>query len=327
MTSHRFPAGWEQDVLGSDYRARTLELTADDEGPVFTTVVRHDPPTDDVLRPVRAILYLHGWSDYFYQKHLAEFWTHQGAAFYAVDLRKYGRSLREHQTPGYVDDLGTYDEEIEAALAIIHAELGSNAVVMLMAHSTGGLTAALWADRFPGRVSGLVLNSPWLELQGSSIARTVSTPAIRQLARFQPLAALPNIDQGFYSRSLIDVSEGELELNRQWRPIPAFPVRAGWLRAVINGHALVARGLNISEPILMMLSSRSAISPRWSDDMLSADSVLDVDAIARRTHHLGNVVTLARIDGGLHDLSMSAAQPRQEFFEQITRWTSAYGWL
>lgn len=327
MSPPTFPTGWEQDVLGPDYRARTVELETDDEGPVVTTVVRHDPAPQDALRPARTILYLHGWSDYFYQQHLAEFWTNQGAAFYAVDLRKYGRSLREHQTPGYVDDLSTYDEEIEAALDIIHAELGEHAAVMLMAHSVGGLTAALWADRFPGRVSGLVLNSPWLELQGSSIARTVSTPAIRQLARFQPKATLPNIDQGFYSRSLIDVSQDELELNRQWRPIPAFPVRAGWLRAVIDGHARVAHGLNIREPILMLLSARSAMSPRWTDDMLAADSVLDVDAIARRTDHLGNVVTLARIDGGLHDLSMSAAQPRHDFFEQITRWTTAYGWL
>lgn len=327
MTGAHRPVDWEQDVLGPDFRAHTLELADDDEGSVVATVIRHDPPTEHELRPVRAILYLHGWSDYFFQRHVAEFWTAQGAAFYAVDLRKYGRSLRPHQTPGYIEDLATYDEEINAALAVIHAELGANAVIMLMAHSTGGLTGVLWADRNPGKVSGLVLNSPWLELQGSSIARTVSTPAITQLARFQPLATLPNIDQGFYSRSLLDVAEGELELNTKWRPTPSFPVRAGWLRAIITGHAKVARGLHITEPIMMLLSARSAISPRWTDDMLTGDSILDVDAIARRTRHLGSVVTLVRIDGGLHDLSMSAAQPRQEFFDQITRWTAAYGWI
>ncbi len=320
-------AQWEQDVLGPDFRAHTMELLDDDEGAVYATIIRHEPPADQIRRPVRAVLYLHGWSDYFYQRHLAEFWTAQGAAFYAVDLRKYGRSLREHQTPGYVDNLTAYDEEINAALGIIHDELGTNASVMLMGHSTGGLTGALWAERNPGRVSGLVLTSPWLELQGSSIARTVSAPAIKQLARFQPLANMPNIDQGFYARSLIEVSQGELTLNPVWQPTPSFPIRAGWLRAIITGHAAVARGLHIQEPILMLLSARSVFSPRWTDEMLSADSVLDVDAIARRTHHLGNLVTLARIDGGLHDLSMSAPQPRKNFFEQIVRWTSAYGWL
>lgn len=327
MTALELVPGWHEDILGPEFRALTLDLSDDDEGAVVATLIRHTPPSAEPLRPVRAVLYVHGWSDYFFQKHLAEFWTALGAAFYAVDLRKYGRSLREHQTPGYIDDLATYDEEIEAALKVIHTELGTNAVVMLMAHSTGGLTSVLWADRNPGRVSGIILNSPWLELQGSSIARTVSTPAILQLARFQPRAALPNIDQGFYSRSLLGVAAGELELNPKWRPTPSFPVRAGWLRAIITGHAAVARGLHIREPILMLLSARSAISARWSDDMLHADSVLDVDAIARRTSNLGKVVTLARIDGGLHDLSLSASEPQQDFYEQIIRWTAAYGWL
>ncbi len=62
------------------------------------------------------VLYVHGWSDYFFQKRLARFWTDRGARFYALDLRKYGRSLRPGQTPGYIADLDTYDEDIAAAL-------------------------------------------------------------------------------------------------------------------------------------------------------------------------------------------------------------------
>ena len=45
------------------------------------------------------VLYVHGWSDYFFQKRLARFWTDQGARFYALDLRKYGRSLRPDRRP------------------------------------------------------------------------------------------------------------------------------------------------------------------------------------------------------------------------------------
>ena len=41
----------------------------------------------------RAVLYLHGFVDYFFQTHLAEFFTERGYDFYALDLRKYGRSL------------------------------------------------------------------------------------------------------------------------------------------------------------------------------------------------------------------------------------------
>ena len=317
---------WAEDVLGPDYQALTLRLGQDEEGDVVATLVRHRPPSPEPVRPIRAILYIHGWSDYFFQTPLAEFWSNQGAAFYAVDLRNYGRSMRPGRTAGYIEDLASYDNEIEAALAVIHHDLGTHASIMLMAHSTGGLTGVLWADRNPGRLAGIVLNSPWLELLGSSVARTVSAPAIMQLARFQPRAALPNIDQGFYARSLRDSEVAASSRNPQWRPTPSFPVRAGWLRAIISGHAAVAKGLSIDVPILMLLSSQSAISARWSDEMNSADSVLDVDAIARRTSHLGRVVTLARVPGGLHDLTLSAPGPRARFYAEISRWTAAYGW-
>ncbi|MFC8924073.1 alpha/beta hydrolase [Cellulosimicrobium sp. NPDC057127] len=317
---------WQPDVLGDGYEQRTLTLPDDDEGPVVATLVRYAPPATGAVRPARAVLYLHGWSDYFFQTELAEHWHAQGAAFYALDLRKYGRSLRPHQTPGYVDDLGVYDVDIESALAAVHTDLGTNAAVMIMAHSTGGLVAALWAHRNPGAVRGLVLNSPWLELQGSSVARTVSGPAIRQLARFQPRTPLPNVDPGYYARTLRDRADGTWTIDPAWRPVPSFPVRAGWLRAIIAGHARVAAGLSISCPVLVLLAERSLFATRWSEDMRAADTVLDVEPLARRASHLGQVVTLVRIPDGIHDLTLSAPGPRARYFAEIVRWVAGYGW-
>jgi len=317
---------WMQDVLGPDYQALTLDLGSDDEGPVVATIVRYRPPTEEVVRPARAVLYVHGWSDYFFQTELAEYWHAQGAAFYALDLRKYGRSLRPHQTPGYVDHLGEYDGELAAAMAVIRRELGKRVRVTFMGHSTGGLIGSLWADRNPGEVCALVLNSPWLELQGSAVLRNVSTPAINQLARFQPKTALPNIDPGYSARTIGVEGGGEWTYDTTWRPTPSFPVRAGWLRAIIAGHAVVARGLAIEVPILTLASTRSLISPRWSEAMRSADVVLDVEVIVRRAVQLGRRVTVIRIEDGLHDLSLSPRPVRMRFYAEITRWTTAYGW-
>lgn len=318
---------WGPDVLGAGFEARTLELADDDEGPVVATLVRHMPKADEPIRPARAVLYLHGWSDYFFQTELATFWTGQGAAFYALDLRKYGRSLREHQTPGYTDDLAVYDEDLAAALAVIAVDLGPNARVLLMGHSTGGLIGCLWADRFPGRVAGLVLNSPWLELQGSSVVRTVSAPAIARLARFSPKAPLPNIDPGYSARTLQVASGGEWTYNETWRPTPTFPVRAGWLNAIIAGHATVARGLAIEVPIVLLASARTHINPRWSEEMRSADVVIDVEAVVRRATQLGRVVTVVRIVDGLHDLTLSTPRVRRRFYAELDRWLAGYGWV
>lgn len=318
--------GWVTDLLGPHYQRRTLDLGTDDEGDVVATLIRYAAPTPEPVRKARAVLYVHGWSDYFFQTGLAEYWESQGAAFYALDLRKYGRSLRPNQTPGYVERLDTYDDDLNAAIAVIREELGRHSSVMLMAHSTGGLTGVLWAERNPGVISGIVLNSPWIEMQGSSVVRTVSAPAIRQIARFQPRAPLPNIDPGYYGRTMHASDGGTWEYDLRWRPTPSFPVRGGWLNAIIDGHARVAQGLRIDIPIIVLIAGRSLITPRWSEEMRSADIVLDVDALSHRAPNLGRVVTLVRIPGGVHDLALSAPKPRADFYNEITRWTASYGW-
>ena len=75
----------------------------------MATLVRATPPASARM----TILYLHGRNDYFFQTEMADRLREAGAAFYALDMRKYGRSLRPHQTIGYADDLSVYDEEID----------------------------------------------------------------------------------------------------------------------------------------------------------------------------------------------------------------------
>lgn len=116
---------WRPDVLGAPFEQLTLPLGEDGEGPVVATIVRslaHHSVFTELIGDRRAlhdvdVLYVHGWSDYFFQRSLAKYWTDRGADFYALDLRKYGRSLLPGQTPGYITDLATYDEDIAAALA------------------------------------------------------------------------------------------------------------------------------------------------------------------------------------------------------------------
>ena len=68
------------DILGPGYTARTLDLHG---GDVATLVHR---PAEGAARG--AVLYLHGFVDYFFQTHLAEFVTARGMDFYALDLRR-----------------------------------------------------------------------------------------------------------------------------------------------------------------------------------------------------------------------------------------------
>src|SRR5688572_13416991 len=183
----RSPETWRPDVLGPGFEQLTLPLGTDNEGELVATLVRHRPPWRLRLTSGAAsgadVLYVHGWSDYFFNPELAEFWSNAGARFFALDLRKYGRSLLPGQTPGYITNLADYDADIEAALTAMghgttpDAPAGAFArPLILLGHSTGGLTLSLWAARNPGRAGALVLNSPWLEFQASWVGRAALAP-------------------------------------------------------------------------------------------------------------------------------------------------------
>lgn len=328
---------WQPDILGAGFEQTTLQLKPDDEGDVVATLVRADPPAPrtffERLRGIPIplahdtdVLYVHGWQDYFFQKHLAEYWRAQGAQFYAMDLRKYGRSIRPHQTPGYVEDLATYDEEIEYALDVMgHGRADhTSRKLLLVGHSTGGLVLSLWAARNPGRASALVLNSPWLEYQLTSAVRKAAAPVLGIQAKIRPMAQLVNIDFGLYNRATSIHRDGEWDFNEEWRPAGGFSVRSAWMSAILAGHATVAKGLGIAEPVLVQLSDKSLLVPRWHPEMMHSDVAIDVEIVAARSRNLGNIVTIARIPGAMHDVTLSQQPARQNSFDAITRWMRAY---
>jgi alpha-beta hydrolase superfamily lysophospholipase len=310
------------DVLGEPYRAETLSLPDDAEGPVVATLVsrRADAPSQ------RAVLYIPGFCDYFFQAHVAEFCTSLGYDFYALDMRKYGRSLQPHQTPNFCRDLREYYVELDEAYRLIR-ERDDHDTVVLIAHSTGGLIAALWAhDRNECGMSvpaAFVLNSPWLDLQGSLLLRTVGTRAIDEIGARRPYQVIPRGVSGVYVESLHSERRGEWDFRLDWKPAESFPVRAGWLRAVRRGHRRMHRGLDVGAPVLVLASARTTFTETWNDDVPISDVVLDVDQIARWSHRLGPLVTIARLDGARHDVYLSEKEVREEALTLTARWLRA----
>ena len=306
------------DILGTPYVARTLQLKPDFEGEVVATLVHR--PAETATR--RAVLHVHGFADYFFQTSAADFWCNRGYDFYALDLRKYGRSLRPHQTPNYVDDLSTYHEELDQAFEAISANYGH---IVLSAHSTGGLTVPLWAADRNLQIAGMVLNAPWLDMQGDAITRNVAMPAIGRLATRRPLQEIPRKVSGFYARSIHRDHEGEWDFNLDWKPLQSWPVYAGWLKAIRAGQARVAAGIEVPAPVLVLTSSRTGRPTSVIDPVVhNTDIVLDVEQIRRRAALLGRHVTLAQIDGALHDVTLSRPQVRKVVFDEIATFLSAY---
>ena len=94
---------WLPDILGDDFEACTVPAAGPDGVERTATLVRHVPGAGSAAgagvavagsagagvaggRRPRAVLFLHGWSDYFFNEELAEFWAGQGFAFFALDM-------------------------------------------------------------------------------------------------------------------------------------------------------------------------------------------------------------------------------------------------
>ncbi|MGP9616776.1 alpha/beta hydrolase [Arthrobacter sp. AOP36-A1-22] len=310
---------WVPDVLGPGFEQLTLELPSGE----VATLVRYGGGIQDWNVPELSgvdVLYIHGWSDYFFQRELAEFWHRAGARFFAIDLRHYGRSLRPGSTPGYITSLDEYDEEIAAALEAMGRDSASTTPLLLMGHSTGGLTATLWAARHPQQVDALVLNSPWLEFQGRDIGRAMMAPLMHAGSWLRPAASLPTIDPGIYTRAVSSQFDGEWDYNLQWRPERGFPLTWAFLNAVFEGQATVADGLDLEIPVLVLLSSRSYLQPRWSVEATTADVALNVDVVAERASSLGSDVTIRRIQDAFHDIFLSPAPVRAPAYGLMGGW-------
>lgn len=307
------------DVLGAPYTAETIALPDDDEGMVVATLVKRaaDHPTR------RAVLHVHGFADYFFHTEYAEWWTARGYDFHALDLRKYGRSILPHQTPNYVEDLREYFPELDAAWGAITARDGHDHVV-LTAHSTGGLIVPLWAhDRVPG-AAGMVLNSPWFDLQGEWWLRTFGTALIKQVGARRPRRVIPRTVNGLYGRSLHRDHEGEFDFDFRWKPLESQPVYAGWLRAVRNGHAVLHRGIDVGCPSLVLSSARTAYPSEMGDDVHRSDVVLDVRQIRKWATSLGGHVTSIGIEDARHDVVLSLPEVRAQVYDEMDRWLGCY---
>jgi alpha-beta hydrolase superfamily lysophospholipase len=311
------------DILGEPYAAETLSLPSDDEGPVVATLVsrRAASPTS------RAVLYVHGFCDYFFQGHLAEFFIERDIDFYALDLRKYGRSIRPWQTPNFCRDLSEYYGELNVAMSLIR-ERDEHQHVIVNAHSTGGLVTALWADheRRGGAqvVDGFIMNSPWLDLAGSWVLRTVGTRVIGQLGRMRPYTVIPRTVTDLYVEGIHGDRRGEWEFDETFKPATSFPVRAGWLAAIRRGQARLHVGLDVAAPVLVLHSSRSSLPKELNDDVQRTDTVLDVRQIARWAPRLGEQVETVAIEAAMHDVVLSSRPVREQVFGRIATWLEAY---
>ncbi|GLY97315.1 alpha/beta hydrolase [Actinoplanes sp. NBRC 103695] len=305
------------DVLGAGFEPETLELGSDDEGRVVATLVRHRSGHAGG----RAVLYVHGLADYFFQLHLAGFFVDQGWDFYALDLRKHGRSLLSHQTPNFMRDVSDYFPDIDRAVELIRERDGHHTLV-INAHSTGGLITPIWAEARKGDhvIDGLILNSPFFELNEPWVVRRPIADAISALAPLAPRVTVkPGLDPAYVKSLHVDFG-GEWNFNLAWKPVDGFPVRAAMIRAFRTAQEKVQAGLTIDVPILVGASGLSPGAHGSAAAARTADVILNVADIVQWSGGLGADVRVLRFEHAVHDLVLSRSDVRARVFTAYGSW-------
>lgn len=295
---------WQPDRLLPGFESLELPAPDDYDGRVVATLVRLPAPRAPQGAVRGTVLYVHGFIDYFFQRHMAQRFAAEGYAFYALDLRKHGRSLLPHQHPCFCKDLAEYYGDVTSALA----EIGTD--VLLAGHSTGGLICSLYKHegKLRERVRALWLNSAFFDWRAQgSMRRKLKFASL--LGRFFPFSNDPKAVLPAYVKSLHRNWDGEWEFDLALKPLMGFPACFGWVRAIFAAHAKVHAGLSLACPVLSMHSDE-------------ADIVLDWKQVSRWSRTLGRDVSVLQFPGGLHDLVLSRAEIRDSVFNQLFAWAA-----
>ncbi len=310
---------YKEDVLKDGFQQRTISLKNDYEGKGTATLVRRLPETVSD----KAVLYVHGFNDYFFQKEMAYKFNEHGFAFYAIDLRKYGRSYLHHQKFNDIRDLKCYYEEITCSLEIIRNE--GNKKVILMGHSTGGLIFTIFAkDHSKSNLfDGLILNSPFYEFNQSKAVRTM-LPLIALIGKVFPKITVSGGFSEEYGKGLHKSYFGEWEYDLEWKPNVPPKVNLGWIRAIYKAQKELKKDVEINKPVLILHSSKSTNDMTDKVKVQSCDTILNVNDIARISDNITTDRKVVAIEGGMHDLVLSKPPVRAKVYDTIFSWLEEY---
>lgn len=304
---------WHADILPG-YEARYVNQGEAFDGPCRSTIVRrlcHEGSR-------RAYLYIHGFNDYFFQSEMGERFVDSGFNFYAVDLRRYGRSKEPWQYPFNVRDMKEYFSDIDSALSQIRRD--GNTDITLSGHSTGGLTVLLYGA-LRGKDCGvdrIATDSPFLEWNYSVFMRKVAIPVVGFFGRLNRNWKIKQGHCDGYAYSLLKEYHGEWEYDTDWKMIYSPPVTTGWIKAIDRGQGqLMKHRKDIAVPVLVMHSSRKIEGCGWEPDFQTGDAVLDPAMIEERGQKLGSRPMVCSIDSGLHDLILSSERAREAAYDSI----------
>ncbi len=299
-----------------NFNIHKIQLEDDYEGSVEASLIEYKESHPEGI----PVLYIHGYSDYFFHPHMAKAFYDHGFNFYALDLRKYGNSILKHQHPNYCKDFKEYFTEIDFALNRITDKHKQKAI--LMGHSNGGLISTLYTKTgiHKDLIQLLILNAPFFVLNLKPILRVCVKPLMKFLAGISTYGKINNVVSHLYTQSLDKKRHGEWEINNRWKPRNGFPGYFHYLASVIRAQKAVLKEANISIPTLFLISSDSFIPSKWEERIMKSDIIINSKDNAEAAKKIGQDTEIIMIDSAIHDVFLSSKKVRELAFRETFLW-------
>lgn len=270
----------------------------------------------------KAILYIHGFNDYFFNKEFAQRFLEQGYSFFAIDLHNYGKNINKNTQKYYFSDIKEFFPEINKAVDIIKNRYKIENLT-IYGLSQGGLIATLYENDYK-RANQLILDSPFFDFNFNWFLENLALPIIAKTGSFFPNIELSSKEVNVFGKTIHKDFEGEWDIDMNLKNITTnAPIYLGWINAIHKAQQILQEGLNIKIPSLILYSHKSTPEDIDNEDRHSSDIVLDVDDIVKYSNMLSNDKSLIhreKIDNAIHGVLLSALPIREKAYKKTFKW-------
>ncbi|WP_419770821.1 MAG: alpha/beta hydrolase [Candidatus Marinarcus sp.] len=273
----------------------------------------------------KAVLYIHGFNDYFFNKMFAKEFYDNGYSFFALDLHNYGRNLTPTSKPYYFTHIEEFDDEITQTIELMKEKFAIEDIT-LYGYSQGGLISALYANKY-GNVNRLILDSPFLDFNFNAFLENIALPVVAKLGQFFPTFKIESNEPNIFGQSLHKDFYGEWDFDTHLKSTQTnAPIYLGWINAIYQAQKKIHKGIDINLPILCLYSSMSQPSSSEKKFHHSSDIVLSVKDIKKYSQNLNKNKKLTQhveIKNAMHGVIFSQKDVRNEAYKIIFNWLNS----
>ncbi|NQY93554.1 MAG: alpha/beta hydrolase, partial [Campylobacteraceae bacterium] len=270
----------------------------------------------------KAVLYIHGFNDYFFNKEFAAKFVDEGYSFFAIDLHNHGKNMTKDTKRYYFTDVKEFYPEINLAIDIMKNKYKIENIT-LYGISQGGLIAALY-ENDNQRVDQLILDSPFFDFHMAWFIESIAIPIISTVGSFFPELKIQSDEPNLFGQSIHKDFSGEWDIDLELKAITKnAPVYLGWLNAVNKAQNRLEKGLDIKVPSLVLssdISTSEQANPKYHH---STDTVLDIEEIQTLAKKLSvdqGLITAIKIPKAMHGVLISPLKVREKGYETIFNW-------